>query len=275
MLEVEVVWQSTQPLPTTPALVSLTVTQPGDGRDEKISLAQAAGQLTALASDLIVSRHRLLLPADLSRGSYTLEVDGQPLGEIELRHFQVLPQVNRVEELVFGQQIALAGYQFEPAADYLGVTIAWQAQISQLPDYTVFVQILTAETGERLAGVDTPPLKGEWPTSRWVKGEVVVDEYLVAIPPDFPPGFYQVIVGLYQPETGQRLTLADGQDHWTLPWTRNRTTGKASCGFTPLVLPLASVGLVVVCFAGALPARPQPPPARPGPFSDPRRVFMD
>jgi hypothetical protein len=99
------------------------------------------------------------------------------------------------------------------------VTVAWKAQAARLPDYTVFAQILDAETNERLAGVDTPPLKGEWPTSRWVKDEVVVDKYLIAIPPGFPPGFYKVIVGLYHPETGQRLTLGDGSDHWTLPWT--------------------------------------------------------
>jgi hypothetical protein len=94
-----------------------------------------------------------------------------------------------------------------------------RAQSSHLPDYTVFVQLLKAETQERLAGVDTPPQKGEWPTSRWVRGEVVVDEYLVAIPPNLPAGFYEIIAGFYRPETGQRLTLANGQDHWLVPWT--------------------------------------------------------
>jgi hypothetical protein len=183
------------------------------------ALAQAKGQRTTLAPDVIVSHHRLPLPADLTRGQYALWVDGHLLGNIELRNFQVPPEMNRVKDLVFGGQIAVAGYQFEPTTDYLGVTLAWNAQSAQLPDYTVFVQILSAETDERLAGVDTPPLNGEWPTNRWAKGEVVVDKYLVVIPPGFSPGYYKVIVGLYQPETGQRLILTDGQDHWTLPWT--------------------------------------------------------
>ncbi|MBE7471418.1 MAG: hypothetical protein DPW09_04770 [Anaerolineae bacterium] len=219
-LEVDVVWQVDESLPVAPVVVSLI----DSGEDasqvsQKPALAQAEGQLTALVPDLIVSHHRLLLPAGLTRGLYSLWVESQLLGEIELRHFQIPAELNQVQNVIFGQQIALAGYQFEPTADYLGVTIAWQAQTAARPDYTVFTQILAADTGERLAGVDTPPLKGEWPTSRWVKNEVVVDEYLVAIPPGFPPGYYQVIVGLYQPETGQRLTLADGQDHWLLPWT--------------------------------------------------------
>jgi hypothetical protein len=224
VLDVDVVWQGTEPLPAGPALVGLATpldaSAGGKGGSGPIPLlAQAGGERVHLAPDLIVSRHHLLLPNNLPRGMYVLVIDNRPLGEIELRNFQIPAELNQVQNLVFGQQIALAGYQFEPTADYLGVTLAWKAQSAQLPDYTVFVQILTAETDERLAGVDTPPLKGEWPTSRWVNGEVVVDEYLVAIPPDFPPGSYKVIVGLYRPETGQRLTLPDGQDHWTLPWT--------------------------------------------------------
>ncbi|MBE7554744.1 MAG: glycosyltransferase family 39 protein [Anaerolineales bacterium] len=223
-LEVDVVWQADKPLPPGPAMVSLTAPLAKEGSnqsqiDQISALARAEGNRMALAPDVIVSHHRLLLPAVLARGPYTLWVDGQLLGNIELRNFQTPADINGVKDVVFGGEIALAGYQFEPTTDYLGVTLAWEAQSGQLPDYTVFVQILTAKTNERLAGVDTPPLKGAWPTSRWVKGEVVVDEYLVAIPPDFTPGYYKVIVGLYHPETGQRLTLADGQDHWSLPWT--------------------------------------------------------
>jgi len=217
-LEMDVVWQAGESLPVAPVVVSLTDSGEETGQVSQVpALAQAEGQLMALAPDLIVSHHRLPLPANLARGLYSLWVEGQFLGQIELRNFQPPAELNRVQNVVFGQQIALIGYQFEPTADYLGVTIAWQAQTAARPDYTVFTQILT-DTGERVAGVDTPPLKGEWPTSRWVKNEVVVDEYLVATPPGFPPGYYQVIVGLYQPETGQRLTLTEGQDHWVLPW---------------------------------------------------------
>ncbi len=49
--------------------------------------------------------------------------------------------------------------------------------------------------------------------------DLVVDDYLVAIPPNLTPGFYHIIVGLYRPDTVERLTLENGQDHWLLPWT--------------------------------------------------------
>jgi hypothetical protein len=231
-LAVDVLWLADDPLPDTPSTVTLEPISAFDFLNEHnhpdgtpavpreiTVLAEGQGRLTRLADNLIVSRHHLELPADLERGRYALLVDERPLGEVELRHFQVPVEMGQVNDIIFGDQVTLAAYQFEPAEDYISVTIAWQAQRSHLPDYTVFVQLLEAETNERLAGVDTQPVKGEWPTSHWVKNEVVVDEYVVAVPPDLPPGFYQVIVGLYRSETGQRLVLADGQDHWALPWT--------------------------------------------------------
>jgi hypothetical protein len=231
-LGVDVLWLADEPLPMDPSVVTLEPISVFDFLDEhnhpdgtpvesrpRTVLAQGEGHMTRPADNLTVSRHELFLPADLGRGVYALLVDSRPLGEVELRHFRLPAELEPVDGPIFGNQIALTGYQFTPTADYVGLTIGWQAQKSRLPAYTVFVQLLDAETNQRVAGVDRQPLAGEWPTSRWVRGEVVVDEYLVAIPPDLPPGPYHIIAGLYQPENGQRLTLPDGRDHWLLPWT--------------------------------------------------------
>lgn len=229
-LAVDVLWLADDPLPATPSTVTLQPLSVFDFLSEHnhpngtaaepreiTILAEGQGWLAQLADDLIVSRHQLSLPASLERGQYALLVDGRPLGEIELRNFQVPAETSQVDGVVFGEQIALAGYQFRPNGVEHQVTIAWRAEKPHLPDYTVFVQLLDAETNERLAGVDTPPQNGKWPTSRWVKNEVVVDVYGVATPPEMRSESYRVIVGLYLPETGQRLILANGQDHWTLP----------------------------------------------------------
>ncbi|HMR65078.1 MAG TPA: glycosyltransferase family 39 protein [Anaerolineae bacterium] len=180
---------------------------------------QAVGWPAQVTANLIVSRHRLELPGDLARGAYVLRVEGQPLGQIELRRFSPPAQFAAAGEVVFGEQIALTGYRFNPGDDALQLDLAWQALAPPQQDYTVFAQILDAETNQRLAGVDLPPLNGQAPTSQWLPGEVIVDTYLIAIPFDFPPGSYKVIAGLYEPETGQRLTLSTGQDFWTVPWT--------------------------------------------------------
>ncbi len=221
MLDVDVLWPADNPLPATSMTLSLEPASVLDTPDDvgKIVLAEAAGSPTPMADDLVVSRHSLMLPDDLERGTYALLIDGRLLGQIELRRFQPPPRMGPVVDAVFDNQIDLVGYQFTPAEDFIGVNIAWQALKSSLPDYTVFVQLLDAETNERVAGVDAQPVKGEWPTSRWVKNEVVVDKHLVAMPYGLQPGYYKVIVGLYHPETGRRLALPNGYDFWLMPWT--------------------------------------------------------
>jgi hypothetical protein len=211
-LAVEVLWAATGPLPDRPAVVTLEPLTAGP------VISQGAGSLERIATELTLSRHELPIPPETGRGRYRLQVDGDPLGEIELRNFQ-LP-ANMAEVFVsFDEQIALRAYRFTPTADYLEVKLAWQAQANYLPDYTVFVQLLDAASDTRLAGIDSQPEQGAWPTSRWVKDEVVVDTYYLAIPPDLRPGHFKMIAGLYQPGSGQRLRLADGRDHWLLPWS--------------------------------------------------------
>jgi hypothetical protein len=45
-----------------------------------------------------------------------------------------------------------------------------------------------------------------------VVGELVVDRHGLWIPTGTAPGEYQLRLGLYRPDDGQRLHLADGQD---------------------------------------------------------------
>jgi len=230
-LELDLIWPAGAPLTDSPATVTLTtldgIAQAEGETAEAVRtgsqlhpvLAQGTSQPAPIADELVVSRHRLPLPEDLERGNYGLLVDGRPLGKIELRHFQPPPNITPVRDTVFDNQIALIGYQFGPTEDYISVRLVWQAQKSWLPNYTVFVQLLDAETNQRVAGIDSQPVKGEWPTSRWVADEVVSDRHLVAVPPNLPPGYYKIITGLYRPETGERLLLNNNQDHWLLPWT--------------------------------------------------------
>ncbi|MFN8456230.1 MAG: hypothetical protein U0401_16440 [Anaerolineae bacterium] len=193
-LEVDVVWRAGDSLPNQPVNLTLAVSEPSNSSssvEETTILVQGQGVLTRIAGDVVVSRHQLTLPDTLAPGSYTLWIEGQPLGEVELRNFKAPETLTPLQNLVFGQQIAVAAFAMTPDPDYIGLTLALQAQQTYLPDYTLFVQLLNAETDERVAGVDLPPRHGTWPTSRWVKGEVVTDEYLVAVPPDFQTGGIQ------------------------------------------------------------------------------------
>jgi hypothetical protein len=51
------------------------------------------------------------------------------------------------------------------------------------------------------------PQQNQYPTSRWLSDEVVTDTYQITLPPDTPAGSYQLEIGLYIAETGQRLQV--------------------------------------------------------------------
>jgi 4-amino-4-deoxy-L-arabinose transferase-like glycosyltransferase len=97
----------------------------------------------------------------------------------------------------FGESISLVGYDL---ADDL--TLYWQASGRPLADYTVFIQVW--DKHEQVAGFDGPPIGGDYPTSWWEAGEVIVDEHPLGLS-GLPPGRYRLLVGLYRLDTGERL----------------------------------------------------------------------
>jgi len=41
---------------------------------------------------------------------------------------------------------------------------------------------------------------------------VYPETYTLRVKPETPPGFYEIEIGLYRPDTGERLRLPDGRD---------------------------------------------------------------
>lgn len=87
----------------------------------------------------------------------------------------------------------------------LEMTLVWESLTPVAADYTVFVHLLNPD-GTLAAGSDGQPLDGRYPTSYWSPGEQITDvrQWL----PDLPPGIYQLEVGLYQLDSGERLSLS-------------------------------------------------------------------
>ena len=74
--------------------------------------------------------------------------------------------------------------------------------------YTVFTHLLDGANQIR-AQQDNPPVGGSYPTTMWLSGEVVTDEYALVVDADAPPGEHIIEIGLYVAETGQRLPVLD------------------------------------------------------------------
>jgi uncharacterized membrane protein len=114
-----------------------------------------------------------------------------------------------------GQASQSGGYQPAPQSSNpvncgLQLVLYWQAHKPISENYTVFVHVIGPD-GRIVAQRDTPPDGGAYPTRRWAVGEVVADRVQVALPGKLPAGPLQVLVGMYHPDTGQRLPVLDAQ----------------------------------------------------------------
>jgi hypothetical protein len=78
-------------------------------------------------------------------------------------------------------------------------------------DYHLFLQLLTAG-GDLVAQHDSSPDGGYAPTSAWSPGKEVLDRHGLSLPADLPPGEYRLIAGLYDPTSGERLSVDRGGD---------------------------------------------------------------
>ncbi|MCB0168188.1 MAG: glycosyltransferase family 39 protein, partial [Anaerolineae bacterium] len=93
---------------------------------------------------------------------------------------------------------------YDLADDQQELTLNWQAESHFEADYTVFIQAWNAATGDYATGFDGPPVQGNYPTSLWSPGEIIVDAHRLD-PSVLSPGTYDLIAGLYNPATGERL----------------------------------------------------------------------
>lgn len=123
---------------------------------------------------------------------------------------------------VTGGPIHLLGVQMEPeqSGDAAHLVIYWQAQQPVLQSYTVFVHLLDS-TGRLVAQQDNLPVQGLAPTDTWQAGAVIRDPYRLALPPETPPGQYQIVVGLYTAEGRVSIQSGSGEpgESFALPLT--------------------------------------------------------
>ncbi len=137
-----------------------------------------------------------------------------------------------------GDEITLLSYSLLndrlAAGDIAQVTLFWQADRTPTRRYKVFLHILD-EADQIVGQRDAEPGGGAQLTTLWEPGEVLADNHGVPIHPATPPGSYRVEVGLYDPETGQRLSTPAGESQvWLEP---------LMVGHPPAPAPIAALGM--------------------------------
>jgi hypothetical protein len=177
--------------------------------------------------EVLRDQHVLSIPAGTPPGTYRLVAgmylypsleplgSGADMGLLAVKDaasIRTAPpdDVQHPAEVGFGDRIMLLGYDQELASGHLKLTLYWQAERLLNSNWTVFVHLVDA-AGTLQSQHDGQPRDGHYPTSVWDSGEVVDDQHLLPLPDGLADGAYQVEVGLYSTQSGERLPTLDDE----------------------------------------------------------------
>ena len=139
-------------------------------------------------------------------------LEEQYLFDFHMAEFQVFSQktiLNSTMATEFGtgiflKDVLLRHARIEPDGEII-VSLHWVANQPLDKNYTVFVQVIDFSKPEVIAQNDSQPAWGRSPTSQWIPGESILDTHIITLPAALRAGSYELIVGLYDAETGERL----------------------------------------------------------------------
>jgi hypothetical protein len=173
-----------------------------------------APELYALEVGLYDAETGKRLPASFESGQ---PAEPPAVGLVRVTPASSSPQAEHALVYELGGQIALVGYASSAgvtgidstptrSTSTVTLTLYWEALEAPLTDYKVFAHLLDG-AGELVAQDDGVPRAGSYPTGAWQPGDVVPDVHVVSLPDERPPGPYRWSVGMYHPETLERLPV--------------------------------------------------------------------
>jgi len=217
--------------------VSFRLTADATGRVWYLSETKLeATGLSPYAERRLAQRYEFTPPGDLPQGGYGLTVSlrerngrtvpvedsgGEPRESLCLATIAHPPDVGQAPvpmesrtDYRFGSpsgDIRLIGFDglsgAQPGGDVRTVLL-WETVVQPAADYLVFVHYAGAD-GALAAQSDGTPVYGFYPTTQWHPGDFVRDEHPVTLPVDLARGGYDVLVGLYDGVTGERVPVYD------------------------------------------------------------------
>lgn len=131
---------------------------------------------------------------------YELGDAGAPLRDVNVRFGDAL-----MLERAAVSSTRIAG------GDATRIELHWRAVAPPGRDLFLFAHLI--DINNHIIAQHDGPL-ARIPTGAWQPGETYRSHAAVLAPPDAPPATYRLVIGVYDPRTGERLRLEDGQDGW-------------------------------------------------------------
>ncbi len=209
-------WQALTDMSEDYSLTVALVDEKGKvvGEERFSPLVRAYPTSRWLAGEVWRGQYDFTVPIEAQPGQARLQIglvdeSGRPLGErVSLARLEVqatervftAPETRYPSGANFGDLVTLVGADLDRATvepgGTLHLTLYWRGRARMEKSYTVFTHLLDADS-RIWAQQDGIPVSGARPTTGWVPGEVIRDEYQLAVDPQSPPGEYVIEVGLY------------------------------------------------------------------------------
>jgi hypothetical protein len=115
----------------------------------------------------------------------------------------------------FQNQVHLLGYELPKTTwrpgEEVELHLYWLAQQTPSANYKILLHMVELDDSGKVAQADSEPILGFNPMTTWEPGMLVVDEHRLPLESAVKPGHYQLVVGVYHPETVQNLPVSDAE----------------------------------------------------------------
>jgi hypothetical protein len=167
---------------------------------------------------------------------HAFKADQQWIGNIRLAVYGVHNETSLTQRrdvnARFGNQLELVSIwpgdnvtRVAHVGEIVPLRLSWRALVALKPRYKVFVHIGRLDAPP-VAQTDSEPMQDFRSTDTWPPGQTFEDWRAVWLKPGTPAGQYALFIGLYDPDTGQRLILPDGSDRLKLGEIEVRPTAR-------------------------------------------------
>ena len=164
----------------------------------------------ALEQTPIAGTYQVAVRVLATDGQVSRRLDLGPLYvKTEGRQFNA-PEPESPLEVELGTTLLFVGYDGPRVGiQSLGLTLFWRAAQEMNISYRFYVHVFDARTGELVTQLDYVPRDWSYPTNVWHAGEYVSDRLSLPLSAMSSGDSYRVEVGVYHPDTGERLVAKD------------------------------------------------------------------
>ncbi|MEM8857990.1 MAG: hypothetical protein AAGD96_06700 [Chloroflexota bacterium] len=124
------------------------------------------------------------------------------------------PQPQVEVDGIWDDKVQLIGYDLEHTeqggSDTLTVSVYYLTLDQIRFEWTAYVHVRTDEGEIMMAGQkDRQPCEGSYPTTRWIDGQIIRDEFVFPLSADAPAGSYSIFTGFYTWPSLERVPLTE------------------------------------------------------------------